>query len=255
MSNKKNSDKSRVVTLLIGFLILFVVTFSLGIIVGKGISDRSFKSAQEEVQSGPVFSEEPKIREMEEFQALTQEPPEPSPSPDEPALESAKDEPQEPSVIEEVVEEIEVQVEAPSTPEPETVEIAQVPATPEPVKIKSTPVPSPPEKIRKAAIEEISKTDQNKREGRPKLPPIDPKGRYTVQIGSFTDQKAAQSVLNSMKRKGYPAFINSMTDSDKKRWFRVRIGTFASSQTANEYGESLKVLEPEVKLVFITQNN
>jgi cell division protein FtsN len=58
-----------------------------------------------------------------------------------------------------------------------------------------------------------------------------------------------------MENKGYPAFINTMTAKDKKKWYRVRVGTFNSLETAEKYGESLKVLEPEVKVVFITQNN
>ena len=250
MSNINSSDKNRIVPLLIGFLILFVVTFSLGIIVGKGISERSFKAAQEDVdtQSGPIYSEEPAFKESEEYQALKEELPAPSEAPQE----ITKDEPPQISVNEEIIEE--TQVIAPPPPKPEPEKVAEVPIEPQPAQKKPEPTPQPPKQVRKAEIEETPKTDQNKREGRPKLPPIDPKGTYTVQIGSFTDKKAAESVLGSMKRKGYPAFINSMTDSDKKRWYRVRIGTFASSQIANEYGENLKILEPQVKLVFITRN-
>ena len=69
------------------------------------------------------------------------------------------------------------------------------------------------------------------------------------------DKKAAQSVLRSMKNKGYPAFISRMTATNKKKWYRVRIGTFESSLDASVYGENLKKLEPEVKMVFITQND
>ena len=107
----------------------------------------------------------------------------------------------------------------------------------------------------RASIEEKIETDRKKRAGRVKLPPVDPDGKYTVQIGSFIDEKTAQSVLRSMENKGYPAFINTMTAKDKKKWYRVRIGTFNSLETAEKYGESLKVLEPQVKVVFITQNN
>lgn len=250
MSDKMSSGKSRVVTLLIGFLILFVVTFSLGIIVGKGISERSFKlsESEEEAPSGPVYSEEPEFREFEEFQAIKEQPAETAP----PSIETAEEiKKEEPSNLEVKVEVIEEQPpKAPSAPVPPSKEIAEKPAEPKPV-----PTPEPKKEIKRAAIEETPKTDQNKREGRVKLPPIDPDGDYTVQIGSFTDKKAADSVLKSMKRKGYPAFINSMTDSSSKKWYRVRIGTFGSSGVATEYGESLKVLEPEVKIVFITQNN
>ena len=245
MSDKMSSGKNRVVPLVIGFIILFVVTFSLGIIVGKGISQRSFKSLEitGTVPSEPVAPENYAVREYEEFQAVREEYPAKPPISREPSEEIIKEE-----------SEDEAYVEIPSQAEPPPQEIAEIPVEPEPVPQKPIPTPEPKREIQKAAIEEPSKTDQNKREGRVKLPPIDPKGSYTVQIGSFTDKKAAESILSSMKRKGYPAFISSMTDSNRKRWYRVRIGTFQSSQIADEYGESLKVLEPEVKIVFITLN-
>lgn len=261
MSNKnstsnKNPGKNRIVSLVIGFFVLFVVTFSLGIIVGKGLSERSI-TFPENIETTPPRArvpEKPIDAEFEQSIALEERIGETD----------VKTEAPEGLQVEEDIEvdstiEIAEPIQTPQDPiaesgQNEIVTKTQNTVKPDPASEKPAATPKPEKVTREKAIEEIAKTDKNKKRDRVKLPPIDPDGSYTVQIGSFTDKKAADSVLKSMKNRGYPAYINTMTDSDNKKWYRVRIGTFENSQTASDYGENLKILEPEVKIVFITQN-
>jgi cell division septation protein DedD len=87
------------------------------------------------------------------------------------------------------------------------------------------------------------------------LPPVDPEGKYTVQLGSFLEEKAAVQFLNSLKHKRYPAFIKRVVIPGYGASYRVRIGTFGTRDKANLYGENLKRLEPNIKTVYITMNN
>ena len=251
MSDRKSNEKSRILALAIGFLILFVATFSLGVLVGKGLIQRSLSTTQLEdtfpvpetaTERAEVIEDtEPQVNDAstEEIAELEKEAQVPR---------------QELLVKEDPVTETPAPIEP--TPKPKEV-VSETEPTDKPASVVEKPVPTKePERLtREAAIEEIAKNDQNKRKSRVKLPPVDPGGAYTVQIGSFTDRKAADSIMNSMKNKGYPAYINSMTASDNKKWYRVRIGTFNNSEAATKYGENLKILEPDVKIVFITQNN
>lgn len=262
MSDKYSSNTSRIIPLVFGFLVLFVVTFSLGVIVGKGLSDRKYKAAElEKNKTEENILSDNKNSLDEELIALKDETPVPTPEP------QIQNQPGESDLA--VNEEVEEDVLVEATPVPEPVPektpeptIKPTPAatpvptikpTPKPTKVPATPEPE--QDSREAAIEEIAKNKDTSTRRRVKLPPIDPHGTYTVQIGSFTDKKAADSVLRSMKSKGYPAFINTKTDSNNKKWYRVRIGTFNQIESATEYGDNLKILEPQVKIVFITKNN
>lgn len=95
----------------------------------------------------------------------------------------------------------------------------------------------------------------NRRKELKSLPPIDPEGEYTVQVGSFLEEKAAVQFLNSLKHKRYPAFVKRVVIPGYGASYRVRIGTFGSRDKAYLYGENLKRLEPNIKSVYITMND
>lgn len=265
MSDKHNPGKSRLVSLVIGFFILFVVTFSLGIIVGKGLVERAttYTEKQETTTSRAIAPQKTADTDFDESYVLQERVSEPDTEPREFTVDITSEAPEGLPVKENIKEDLVAEAPKPvDIPEENKTELEQGDSATqtqsnvkaEPAAGKPLTTPKPQNVTLEAAIEEIAKTDKRKRDDRVKLPPIDPGGSFTVQIGSFTDKKAADSVLKSMKRKGYPAYINIMTDSDKKKWYRVRIGTFENSETASEYGESLQILEPEVKIVFITRN-
>jgi len=87
------------------------------------------------------------------------------------------------------------------------------------------------------------------------LPPIDPEGKYTIQIGSFVEEKTAAQILNSLRNKRYPAFVKKVEIPGYGVSYRVRIGTFGTREKAYLYGEDLKRLEPNIKSVYITMND
>jgi cell division septation protein DedD len=94
-----------------------------------------------------------------------------------------------------------------------------------------------------------------RRNGLASLPPTEPEGKYTVQVGSFLEEKAAGQVLNSLKLKGYPAFVKRVVIPGYGASYRVRIGTFGTRDKAYLYGENVKKIEPYIKSVYITLND
>lgn len=95
----------------------------------------------------------------------------------------------------------------------------------------------------------------NRRKELTSLPPIDPEGKYTVQLGSFQEEKTAVQILNSLKFKRYPAFVKKVVIPGYGVSYRVRIGTFGTREKAYLYGENLKRLEPNIKSAYITMND
>ncbi len=264
MSDNSSPGKIRIISLFISFLILFVVLFSLGVVVGKGISERDTSITEKiETVSPPVEAPGITIKtEHEEHQEFKDR----SATPDagveesprvisgEGAMEAAGDE----LIKEQSGDGISKPVDRTARNENDEVQKLssnEAPVTYDPNKGNKIYTKTQDKAAERASIEEKITADQNKRPKKVKLPPIDQEGDYTVQIGSFLDRETAESVLRSMKNKGYPVFVNAMTSSDKRTWYRVRVGTFDSVEIAEEYGDNLKILEPEVKIVFITPNN
>lgn len=264
MSDNSNPGKIRIISLFISFLILFVVLFSLGVIVGKGLSERdTFITEKIETVSPPIEYPEITIKtEHEELVVIEER----STTPDagleesprvirgEGPMEAAGDE----LIKEQSGDGISKPVDQTARNEYDEVQKLgnnEAPVTSDPNKGNEINTKTQDIAAERASIEERITTGQNKRPKKVKLPPIDPQGDYTVQIGSFLDRETAESALRSMKNKGYPVFVNTMTSSDKRTWYRVRVGTFDSVEIAEDYGENLKILEPEVKIVFITPNN
>ncbi len=53
---------------------------------------------------------------------------------------------------------------------------------------------------------------------------------YTVQVFSSTQQHSAQDLMATLKKKGYPAYLNQYQDAEKKTWYRVRVGKGSKSE-------------------------
>jgi cell division septation protein DedD len=244
MSRDSSQGSGRILSFLFAFTVLFVLVFGLGVFVGKRLG-------RQDLSINRSFDEAP---------------PEPSPVPVEETPETEGEQTAEspPPALEEAVAE--------STPPPAVLPPAgdeKDKTETEPKTITSPestvpPAPAGPDDERLAEItREIERELEKKRPektkepeaAKPALPQLDPEGVYTVQIGSFQDQKQANSLASALQSKGYPVFIKSMTSPDNKNWYRVRVGTFKDLETAKAYGESLKNSEPAVKLVFITINN
>ncbi|OGE23214.1 MAG: hypothetical protein A3J42_03470 [Candidatus Dadabacteria bacterium RIFCSPHIGHO2_12_FULL_53_21] len=247
MRRDSSSGGGRVFSFLFAFTVLFVVVFGLGVFVGKRLSQQELKITKRFDEAPPVPStapvEEPPEAEYE--QAVES----PFPGTEEAAIESPP-----PAVPPAEDEKKSVEKEADAVKE---INQAKTPESTE------SPAPVKPDERLAEITREIERELDKKTTGKKKetetakstLPQVDPDGVYTVQIGSFQDQKQANSLASALQSKGYPVFIKSMKSPDNKNWYRVRVGTFGNIEAAKAYGESLKNSEPSVKLVFITVNN
>ncbi|MEW6145206.1 MAG: SPOR domain-containing protein [Thermodesulfobacteriota bacterium] len=244
MSRDSSQGSGRILSFLFAFTVLFVLVFGLGVFVGKRLSRQDLSITR----------------------SFEEAPPEPSPTPVEETPDAGFEQMAESPApaVEEAVEENAPPPTLPPTEEDEKVETETGSKTVTAPESAKPPAPAKQDDERLAEItREIERELEKKRPqetkepeaAKPSLPHVDPEGAYTVQIGSFQDQKQANSLASALQSKGYPVFIKSMTSPDNKIWYRVRVGTFKDLETAKAYGESLKSSEPGVKLVFITINN
>lgn len=255
MRRDSSSGGGRVFSFLFAFTVLFVVVFGLGVFVGKRLSQQELKTTKRFDEAPPEPSPAPVEYAPEtEAEQISRSP---SPGVEEAVIESpppvapaAEDEKKE---VEKKEDEMKSAVkEAIKTTAPERTDTA-VPVKPDERLAEITrEIERELEQKRPEKKNEIRKETET---AKSTLPRVDPDGVYTVQIGSFQDQKQANSLASALQSKGYPVFIKSMKSPDNKNWYRVRVGTFGNIEAAKAYGESLKKSEPGVKLVFITVNN
>jgi len=256
MSDKK-PDTPKTLYLFLGFLILFVLSFSLGVIVGKGLGGHEKTQTVREEKSTEPPSEE--VAELEKGPPVnTEEEPiaekTPPPVKEEGAeTEGVVEKPlasEAPAPITKKVEEI-----AEQTPAPTEAQEPEEKIKPEAAEIgEETPPPHP------LAKEEPAKAESGKEEAAQKdiaaLPATQPGGKYTVQIGAFKNEEKAKKFVAPLISRGYPVFIKQVDIHGQGTWYRARVGTFKTRQDAKTYGDNLKNREPDiVKLVFVTVNN
>jgi len=71
------------------------------------------------------------------------------------------------------------------------------------------------------------------------IPAATPNGLFAVQVYAFSDVYGANSLVNKLKRVGYPAYSEPTTTSKGQLW-RVRIGPFPSREVAATARDRLK---------------
>nr|NIT14026.1 transglycosylase SLT domain-containing protein [Candidatus Dadabacteria bacterium] len=69
-------------------------------------------------------------------------------------------------------------------------------------------------------------------------------GKFLVQLASYPKLGLARELENTLKSKGYPAFIQKAYLPNSGTWYRVRIGSFTTKQEAQQFRNSLKSSEP-----------
>lgn len=271
MRDRKNTGSRQTLYLFLVFLILFALSFTLGVIVGKGLGGS--ENTQMTREGIPLeFSRKEVVEHEKETDRDTKEEPIPESTPS-PLKEEAKTEDAE------ITDEPSVQqTPSTSTSKEEIAEQAPVPAkqTDEAeglIEQKTAPFEQPKEKTESEAAkveEQIptistskeqtattqSETEKVEQKKLATLPTIEPGGRYTVQIGSFQEESKAKQIVDSLKSKGYPVFIKQVDIPGEGTRYRARVGTFKTREDAGLYGDDLKNREPDiVKLVFVTINN
>src|SRR3989337_3579489 len=262
MAGTENNPSNRqIVYLFLGFVILFIFTFSLGVIVGRGLGGSGTEITSEEV---PPKTSGKDVQESEETTKIITGRELQSESPTPPIREEEMIEVREEIIIptplsEPAEEQIETKRDKPTTSEllskqpPSTVEPIEKKPELEKKEIEEKITPTPPH-IEKQTKLETKKVEPIKKDIAA-LPAIQPGGRYTVQIAAFQKKEKAKPIVNNLKSKGYPAFIKTAEVPGKGTWYRVRIGTFTTRVTAKLYANNLKNLEPSIKFVFITVND
>ncbi|MCE9580627.1 MAG: SPOR domain-containing protein [Deltaproteobacteria bacterium] len=66
------------------------------------------------------------------------------------------------------------------------------------------------------------------------------KKRYTLQLSSFRDKAEAESFLSSVKDAGYSPYLVVADVDGKGTFYRVRLGSYASSDAANDAKEAFE---------------
>jgi cell division protein FtsN len=81
-------------------------------------------------------------------------------------------------------------------------------------------------------------------------------GSYTVQVGSYPNEAAAQERVESLKKLGFPQAFFSAKELDSARgtWYRVWLGQYPDHQTAKKMGDQLQA-RGEVKNYIVRKNN
>lgn len=227
MSETKSPTNRQIIFLFLGFLILFILVFALGVIVGKGLGDSEIQIAKKlpknEVTSAlDIKEDENEIStgdiSQQELQDILNE--------------TKTDDPQ-------------------KTEEPTTEESIKIETAGE----KKIAMNAESEVSLKIEIPEILKEEKKSLLSKnTPLPPVVADGQYTIQIGSFKNESDAKKLQNKLKTKGYPAFLKQVTIGEDT-WFRLRIGTFETKDQAKIYGDILLKREPElIKSVYAALN-
>lgn len=228
MSETKSPTNRQIIFLFLGFLILFILVFALGVIVGKGLGDSEIQIAKKlpknEVTSAlDIKEDENEIStgdiSQQELQDILNE--------------TKTDDPQ-------------------KTEEPAIEESMKFDPTADEKKIAMN---AESEVSLKIEIPEILKEEKESLLSKnTPLPPVVADGQYTIQIGSFKNESDAKKLQNKLKTKGYPAFLKQVTIGEDT-WFRLRIGTFETKDQAKIYGDILLKREPKlIKSVYAALN-
>ncbi|MBI4228741.1 MAG: SPOR domain-containing protein [Deltaproteobacteria bacterium] len=229
----KNPGNRQIIYFFLGFVIFFAFSFSLGVIVGKEIGksrDASLDGVSKNIDmetgtGGDITEGDRETFSVEQAETID-------------GIGAARK-----------ADEIKKDELAHRSTDPSPIEIDKenVTAEVDDKKAKSSD-------IKDQKIDDTVKIDKRNKE-LTALPPIEPQGKYTVQVGSFLEEKAAVQILTSLKLKRYPAFVKKVVIPGYGASYRVRIGTFGTREKAYLYGENLKKLEPNIKSVYITIND
>lgn len=73
--------------------------------------------------------------------------------------------------------------------------------------------------------------------------------RYTVQLGSFLSEAAAQHLADDYASKGIAATLSRFNDGDGRTWFVVRAGEFASAEEARNLRRTIQSMGTAAAIV------
>lgn len=76
--------------------------------------------------------------------------------------------------------------------------------------------------------------------------------QFSIQVGSYPNMDEANLKISDWREKGYPAYIMIADIADRGRWYRVRIGGFATKDDAQKYLDQF--VEKENSEAIIVRN-
>lgn len=68
------------------------------------------------------------------------------------------------------------------------------------------------------------------------------KGYYYIQLAAFDERPAAVDFAGQIRAAGYPALVLEPTARDKKPWYRVRVGGYATKEEAESAVQKLRAV-------------
>ena len=127
-------------------------------------------------------------------------------------------------------------VKPPSKPRPAQPEAAQAPVP------EKTATPRQPASNATAANRSMpasekaspGKANADKAAARPD------KGKLTIQVAALKEAGGADRLVDSLRKKGYPAYQIQTATKDNEAWYRVRVGAFSARADAQRMLEKLK---------------
>lgn len=92
-----------------------------------------------------------------------------------------------------------------------------------------------------------------RREDKPQLPPAEFEGgKYSIQLSSSQEKKRSLHIVEGLKKKGYPAFLEEVDIKGKGTWYRVKVGRFSSREDAAKYARLMKKRDRISTFVIVT---
>jgi septal ring-binding cell division protein DamX len=110
--------------------------------------------------------------------------------------------------------------------------------TPAKVKAPPRPAPAPPAVEVKPPVKPPPSRDSS-REPSQVIASLKRPGNYYVQVSSTTNRAWADDLVRKLEKKGISSASTSVILKGKK-WYRIRIGTFADKESARKAGAILK---------------
>ncbi len=224
--SQRRMEKKQALILLVLVLVVSLASFTLGVVVGRQGAERDLVQKQQAAE---------KILVTKAPEAVVEETPQ--------AAEEVVEESVATENVAEGTEETKLTF-YDNLAKEETVPLGSgINLPPKPKEEKKTvaqpPIPLPDQPIVKkdAPTVTVAKVEAKPEpskiaESALKMPRVDPRGTYAVQVGSFATAGDAGKFKKRLLDKGYPAFVAEADLGAKGLWYRVRIGPYSGAAAA-----------------------
>jgi cell division septation protein DedD len=92
-----------------------------------------------------------------------------------------------------------------------------------------------PKKVSKPAAK-----PKNEKPPQPAARHVAQKGRFTIQVAASKDAKSAETLVNTLRSKGFKAYQIRNEVAGKGVWYRVRVGAYQDQEAAGKVLSKLK---------------